>query len=42
MLSGRFFLDNDETNEALGVADLEARVWVPGYVAPVESGVAVA
>ena len=39
---GQIVLDNDETNEALGVAGRAARVSVPGYGGPVKSGVALA
>ncbi|MDP9426977.1 MAG: hypothetical protein M3P37_13355 [Actinomycetota bacterium] len=35
----KIVLSNDETNEALGVAGREVRIGVPGYGAPVESGV---
>lgn len=37
---GKITLDNDETNEALGVAGREARVAVAGYGTPVADGVA--
>ncbi|QIN79694.1 hypothetical protein GBA65_15460 [Rubrobacter marinus] len=34
----KILLDNDETNQALGVAGREARVRVPGYGGPMKAG----
>jgi len=35
----KIVLNNDETNEALGVAGRGAHIRVPGYGSPVETGV---